>query len=341
MPRSDVWMRVYRYEYYAFSALFANTRLIWLNAMRKKIEASSEDRDISGLITEQRNENSLRIDSKSTEEIIEIFNSEDQKAVAAVMSEKENIAKAIEMIVDAFRSDGRLFYVGAGTSGRLGVLDASECPPTFGVEREMVQGIIAGGYEALVRSIERAEDYPDQGAEAIGSRGINSNDVVVGISTSGMARYVIGALKEAHRLGARTVFFTCNPPADDMPFIDVSIVPVVGPEIIAGSTRLKAGTATKLVLNMLSSISMIKIGKVYDNLMVDVQVWNAKLVERARRLIVQIGGVDYERAGELLDAAQGRVKTAIVMTRRNVGYEEAVRLLEENDGLLRKVIEGS
>jgi len=293
----------------------------------------------ASLITEQRNENSLHIDSKSTEEIIGIFNLEDQKAVAAVMREKRNIAKAVDMIVDAFKRGGRLFYVGAGTSGRLGVLDASECPPTFGIDREMVQGIIAGGYEALVRSIERAEDHPEDGAAAIRGRNVNSRDVVVGIATSGGTPFVIGALKEAHQLEARTVFLTCNPPAGNMPFVDVFIVPVVGPEIIAGSTRLKAGTATKLVLNMLSSISMIKIGKVYDNLMVDVQAWSAKLVDRAKRLIAELGGVDHESARELLEAAQGSAKIAIVMARRNVGYDEAVRLLEESDGLLRKVIE--
>ncbi len=301
-------------------------------------EYSSASRDISGLITEQRNENSLQIDSRSTQEIIEIFNVEDQKAVAAVINEKENIAKAVDIIVDAFKRGGRLFYVGAGTSGRLGVLDASECPPTFGVDREMVQGIIAGGYEALVRSIERAEDYPDHGVEAIRDRNVNSSDVVVGITTSGSARFVIGALEEANRLGAKTVFLTCNPPSREMPFVDVFIVPVVGPEIIAGSTRLKAGTATKLILNMLSSISMIKIGKVYDNLMVDVQVWNAKLLGRAKRLIMLLGGAEYETAGELLEAAQGNTKAAIVMARRNVSYDKAMKLLKEKNGFLRKVI---
>ena len=294
--------------------------------------------DVAELVTERRNENSLQIDSKSTEEIIEIFNQEDRKAVAAVMKEKENIARAVDMIVDSFKRGGRLFYAGAGTSGRLGVLDASECPPTFGVEREMVQGIIAGGYEALTRSIERAEDYPERGVAAVRERNVNSKDVVVGISASGGAPFVKGALEEAHNSGAGTVFLICNPPTDDMPFVDVFITPIVGPEIIAGSTRLKAGTATKLVLNMLSSISMIKIGKVYDNLMVDVQVWNTKLVDRAKRLIVQLGGVDYHSAGDILEAARGSVKVGIVMARRNVEYEEAVRLLEENDGFLRKVI---
>lgn len=306
--------------------------------MKNEAESRLTGSDISQLITEQRNENSLQIDSRSTQEIIEIFNAEDHKAVAAVAKEKENIAKAVDIIADAFKRGGRLFYVGAGTSGRLGVLDASECPPTFGVDREMVQGIIAGGYEALVRSIERAEDYPEHGVEAIRDRNVNSRDVVVGITTSGSARFVIGALEEAHRLGAKTVFLTCNPPSREMLFVDVLIVPIVGPEIIAGSTRLKAGTATKLILNMLSSISMIKIGKVYDNLMVDVQVWNAKLVERAKRLIMLLGGVEYETAGELLEEAQGNTKAAIVMARKNVNYEEAIKLLEENDGFLRKIV---
>ncbi|MBD3182284.1 N-acetylmuramic acid 6-phosphate etherase [Candidatus Poribacteria bacterium] len=297
-------------------------------------------RDISKLITEQRNENSIRIDDKSTEEIIEIFNMEDQKAVKAVIKEKKNIAKAAELIVESFRKKGRLIYVGAGTSGRLGVVDAAECPPTFGVERDMVQGIIAGGYEALIRSIERAEDYPDEGVLAVQGRNVNHKDTVVGISTSGSASFVIGALEEAHGLGANTIFIMCVPPPEDMPFVDVFITPIVGPEIIAGSTRLKSGTATKLVLNMLSTISMIKLGKVYDNMMVDVQVWNAKLVERAKRLISHIGQVDYDRAAEILEDAEGNVKVAIVMARMGISYEDAVKLLDEKNGFLRKALEG-
>ena len=294
--------------------------------------------DLSQLITEQRNENSFNIDSKSVEEIIEIFNAEDQKAVSAVIKEKDNIARAINLIVESFKNRGRLFYVGAGTSGRLGVLDSAECPPTFGVDREMVQGIIAGGYEALVRSIERAEDKPEDGASAIRDRNVNSKDTVVGIASSGRTPFVIGALEEAHKLGARTILLQCNPANVRMSYVDVFILPIVGPEVITGSTRLKAGTATKLILNMLSSISMIKMGKVYNNLMVDVQAWNAKLVDRAKRLIVEVGEVDCEKATELLEMAKGNAKIAIVMARRNVGYEEAVRLLQENDGFLRKVI---
>lgn len=294
--------------------------------------------ELSSLITEQRNENSLNIDSKPIEEIIEIFNNEDKNAVNAVIKEKGNIAKAVNLIVDAFKNNGRLFYVGAGTSGRLGVLDSAECPPTFGVSREMVQGIIAGGYEALVRSIEGAEDKPEDGASAIRERGVTSRDVVVGIASSGRTPYVIGALQEAHNIGAKTVFLQCNPLRTDMPFVDVFILPIVGPEIIAGSTRLKAGTATKLVLNMLSSISMIKIGKVYNNLMVDVQAWNEKLVDRSKRLIVELGEVDKEKAENLLEKAKGSAKVAIVMAKKNIEYEEAIKLLNDNDGFLQRAI---
>jgi N-acetylmuramic acid 6-phosphate etherase len=304
----------------------------------EKMNNNEFEQDLSRLTTEQRNENSLNIDSKSVEEIIEIFNTEDQKAVSAVIKEKDNIARAICMILESFKKGGRLFYVGAGTSGRLGVLDSAECPPTFGVDREMVQGIIAGGYEALVRSIERAEDKPEDGASAIKDRNINSRDTVVGIASSGRTPFVMGALEEAHKSGAKTVLLQCNPLKVRMSYIDVFILPIVGPEIITGSTRLKAGTATKLILNMLSSISMIKMGKVYNNLMVDVQAWNAKLVDRSKRLIVEVGGVDHEKATELLEMAKGSAKIAIVMARRDIGYEEAVSLLRENDGSLRKVI---
>lgn len=299
-----------------------------------------KNQDLSKLITEQPNENSKNIESKSIEEIIEIFNKEDQKALSAVIKEKKNIARAIELIVESFKSGGRLIYVGAGTSGRLGVLDSSECPPTFGVERDMVQGIIAGGYDALLRSIEHAEDYPEHGREAIRQRNVNAKDTVVGIAASGRTPFVIGALEEAYNLGAKIIFISCNPLDTDMPFVDVFILPIVGPEIIAGSTRLKAGTATKLILNMLSSISMIKIGKVYDNLMVDVQAWNDKLIDRAKRLIIQLGGVDYEKAGEILEEAHGKAKVGIVMAKRKCNYETALKLLRKNDNILRKVIEG-
>ena len=222
--------------------------------------------------TEERNPNSTDIDLKSTSEIVRIFHEEDQKAVVAVAAESDAIAHAIDLCVDAFRAGGRLFYVGAGTSGRLAVLDASECPPTFSTPPEMVQGIIAGGDVALRRSIEGEEDKPESGALAIRERQLTPQDVLVGIASSGRTPYVIGALEEAHTIGATTMFLCCVPPPTQLKrWVTHFITPIVGPEIITGSTRLKAGTATKLVLNMLTTASMIKLGKVYNNLMVDVQ----------------------------------------------------------------------
>jgi len=297
-------------------------------------------KDISKLITEQHNPNSLDIDTTSTVEIIQVFNAEDRRAVEAVEKEAGNIAKAIDLLVAAFKNGGRLFYVGAGTSGRLGVLDASECPPTFGTHPSLVQGIIAGGNKALRRSIEGAEDKPEDGAKVIREHNITARDIVMGISTSGRTPYVIGALQEAHKLGAKTIFFSCNPPPDFMSdFVDVFIIPVVGPEIITGSTRLKAGTATKLVLNMLTTISMIKMGKVYNNLMVDVQAWNAKLVDRAERIISEVAGVSYETAGEFLEKANGSAKVAIVMIKRGVSASKAIAILAEGDGFLRRALQ--
>lgn len=304
--------------------------------------------DISKLITEQRNPNSLSIDSKSTAEIIRIFNLEDRKALEAVEKEAVNIEKSIEIIVDVFKNSGRLFYVGAGTSGRLGVIDSAECPPTFGTDPNLVQGVIAGGDTALRRAIEGVEDHPEDGAAAIRAHGVTACDVVMGITTSGRTPYVIGAIQEAHRIGAKTIFFSCNPPAcpgtADRPsetlnqFVDVFITPIVGPEIITGSTRLKAGTATKLTLNMLTTIAMIKLGKVYNNLMVDVQAWNTKLVDRAKRIIAEITGVDYDTAGEFLKKANGSAKVAIAMIEKDVDADKAIKLLEENDGFLRNLI---
>ncbi len=297
-------------------------------------------KDISKLITEQRNPNSLDIDKTSTAEIIRIFNAEDRRAVEAVEKETDNIAKAIDLIVAAFKNGGRLFYVGAGASGRLGVLDASECPPTFGTHPSLVQGIIAGGNRALTLAIEGAEDKPEDGAKVIREQHITACDVVMGITASGRTPYVIGALQEAHKLGAKTILFSCNPPPEFMSnFVDVFITPIVGPEIITGSTRLKAGTATKLVLNMLTTISMIKMGKVYNNFMVDVQAWNAKLVDRAKRIISEIAGISYETAGEFLEQADGSAKVAIVMVERGVSASKAVEMLAECDGSLRRALE--
>ncbi|MBC8232495.1 N-acetylmuramic acid 6-phosphate etherase [bacterium] len=295
--------------------------------------------DISKLITEQRNPNSLGIDSKSTAEIIHIFNQEDRKALEAVEKESINIEKTIEIIVNVFRNGGRLFYVGAGTSGRLGVIDSAECPPTFGTDPSLVQGIIAGGDSALRRSVEGAEDHLEDGAAAILAHGVKAGDVVMGITTSGRTPYVIGAVQEAHRIGARTIFFSCNPPSETLnQFVDVFITPIVGPEIITGSTRLKAGTATKLTLNILTSVAMIKLGKVYNNLMVDVKAWNTKLVDRAKRIIAKITEVDYNTAGEFLNQANNSAKVAIIMIEKNVDADEAIRLLEKNDGFLRNLV---
>lgn len=293
----------------------------------------------SNLITEKRNPNSFGIDCKSTEEIVKIFHNEDRKALEAVERESDSIGEAIELVVDAFKRGGRLFYIGSGTSGRLGVLDASECPPTFSTDPELVQGIIAGGDTALRRSIEGAEDYPENGANDLVKAGVTEKDVVMGISTSGQTPYVLGALEKADELGAKTIFFSCNPPAKEIvELVDLCITPIVGPEIIAGSTRMKAGTATKLVLNTITTSSMIKIGKVYNNLMVDLQTWNVKLVARAKRIIAEITGVDHDTAGEYLEKAEGDAKVAIVMADKRICREKALERLESNDGFLRKIL---
>ena len=297
--------------------------------------------NLSKLITEQRNPNSADIDLKSTEEILRIFHEEDRKALVAVEAESASIAQGIRLITEAFRRGGRLFYIGAGTSGRLGVLDASECPPTFSTSPDLVQGIIAGGDRALRRSVEAAEDKPEAGAQALRDQGVTGFDVVVGIASSGRTPYVHGALEEAHRIGAKTIFLCCTPPAHKLKaFVDVCIAPVVGPEIITGSTRLKAGTATKLVLNMLTTVSMIQIGKVHNNLMVDIQASsNAKLVDRGARIIMEVAGTDYATAQTALERADGSAKTAIIMLVKGVNRREAVALLERNDGFLRRVLE--
>ena len=290
--------------------------------------------------TEQQNLNSIDIDLKSTSEIVRTFHEEDRKAVAAVEAESEAIARAIELCVEAFRSGGRLFYVGAGTSGRLGVLDASECPPTFSTPPEMVQGVIAGGDAALRRSVEGEEDKPESGARAVREQQLTPQDVIVGIASSGRTPYVIGALKEAHAIGATTMFLCCVPPPEELrEWVTHFITPIVGPEIIAGSTRLKAGTATKLVLNMLTTVSMIKLGKVYNNLMVDVHASNTKLVARSIRIVQAVTGVDAAVAEEALADADGRVKLAIVMLTKGLNPTEANALLEKHSGFLRQILE--
>ena len=240
---------------------------------------------------------------------------------------------------ERLRRGGRLFYVGAGTSGRLGVLDASECPPTFGTPPSMVQGIIAGGRGALVRSAEGAEDHAADGAAAVDKRGIRPRDVVVGIAACGMTPFVRGAVRRGRQVGAGTVFVTCAPEVKDSVRVDVVINPIVGPEVVTGSTRMKAGTATKLVLNTLTTTAMIQLGKVYGNLMVDLRATNAKLRDRAERIVAELTGLGRTRAGALLKRAHGELKPAVVMHFRKVGYAEARRILGESDSALRRAIE--
>lgn len=296
--------------------------------------------DTSLPTTELVNDISNNLDRLPTSEMLAIINQEDAKAVAAVQAVLTQIAAAVDRIADAFRSGGRLVYVGAGTSGRLGVLDASECLPTFGVSPEMVFGIIAGGERALTRAIEGAEDDADAGAQAIRDADVQSNDVVVGISASGGAPFVRAAIAEAKARGATTVGIANSQNAPLCAESDIPIEAVVGPEVLQGSTRMKSGTAQKLILNMLSTGAMVRIGKTYGNRMVDVQCSNAKLVKRAERLVADIGNIsDVEHVQRLLDAAGGSVKTAIVMARRDVDRGEADALLKTADGFLAAVID--
>ena len=292
----------------------------------------------AGLLTEQRNANSTHIDRCSTVDALRLINAEDQKVARAVEAVIDDVARAVDLVMSAFQKGGRLFYVGAGTSGRLGVLDASECPPTYGVSPDLVQGIIAGGIPALTRSQEGAEDHPEDGKAALQDRGCTSCDVVMGIAASGVTPFVLGALEYARCLGAKTVFFTCNPDVVQKAYADVAIVPVVGPEVITGSTRMKAGTATKLVLNMISTTAMIRLGKVYENLMIDLAPTCEKLIDRAERILEIVSDLTPEESRRALDNAQGDLKTAIVMTKRAVSIETARDLLRQNDGVINKVL---
>jgi len=272
-------------------------------------------RVLENLLTEQRNPASASLDSLPTEEALRIVNAEDRKVAEAVEREIPAIARAVDAIVAAFGRGGRLFYIGAGTSGRLGVLDAAEIPPTFGAPAGMVQGIMAGGEAALARATETTEDDPEIGVQDLAARGFTASDVLVGIAASGRTPYVLGAVAEARRLGAVTVGISCTPESELARAVEIAITPLVGPEVVAGSTRMKAGTAQKLVLNMLSTEAFVRLGYVYGNLMVNVQPKNRKLVDRARRIIAQAAGVSYERAGELLVEAGDNVRRAIEMAK--------------------------
>jgi N-acetylmuramic acid 6-phosphate etherase len=296
--------------------------------------------ELEKLLTEQRNPASAAIDTLPTEEVLRIVNAEDHQVADAVEREIPAIARAVDAIVEAFQRGGRLFYIGAGTSGRLGVLDASECPPTFSVPPEMVQGIIAGGPAALICATEATEDDPAMGARDLTERGFTARDVLVGIAASGRTPYVLGAVEEARRLGAVTVGIGCTPDSELARAAAMAITPLVGPEVIAGSTRMKAGTAQKLVLNMLTTGAFIRMGYVYGNLMVNVQPKNAKLADRARRIVAQAAGVTDERAGELLDAAGNSVRVAIVMGKTGAARMEAERRLAAAGGDISRALHG-
>ncbi|MBO77396.1 MAG: N-acetylmuramic acid 6-phosphate etherase [Gemmatimonadetes bacterium] len=290
-------------------------------------------------LTEQRNPKSTKIDKLDILGIVDLINNEDRLVAEAVSDEREAIARAIELVETALRTGGRLIYVGAGTSGRLGVLDAAEMPPTFGIDPERVHGVIAGGYQALVRSQEGAEDHPEDGVEAINNLDVSQRDFVLGIATSGSTPYVHGALSRARELGARTGFLLCtSPPASLLSEHDVVIAPLVGAEVITGSTRMKAGTATKLVLNTITTGAMVRIGKVYSNLMVDLQVTCEKLRDRGERILSELLNLDQPAAAALLDRASGDVKTALVMAHLDIDAKEALSRLDAAGGVISTVI---
>ncbi|MBS4192449.1 N-acetylmuramic acid 6-phosphate etherase [Bacillus sp. FJAT-49705] len=295
--------------------------------------------DLSTLMTEQSNNRSKEIDQLSTMEIVELMNNEDQTVAISVKKVLPQISLAIELIYSSLSNDGRLIYIGAGTSGRIGILDASECPPTFCTPHEMVQGIIAGGRDAVFTAVEGAEDGREAGAQDLMEKQLTKLDVVVGIAASGRTPYVMGALEYASHLGAKTIALSCNENAEISQYADLAIEVVVGPEILTGSTRLKSATAQKMVLNMLTTATMIKLGKVYGNLMVDLHASNNKLVERARNIVKNITNVSYEEAAEILMNTDHKVKPAIVMLLANVSLEEANELLDLTDGFVHKAIE--
>jgi N-acetylmuramic acid 6-phosphate etherase len=296
--------------------------------------------NLSRLSTEQRNPRSMMIDSMTTEEVLHVINTEDKLVPMAVEKEIPYIAQAVDILVETFKHGGRLIYVGAGTSGRLGILDASECPPTFGTPHEMIVGVMSGGRDAVFRAKEGSEDKADDGEQAMVDMHVTKKDVVCGIAASRRTPYVVAAIKKAKQLGAKTLYVTTNPRAEFDLEVDVAICPEVGPEVVQGSTRMKSGTAQKLVLNMLTTASMIRLGKVYENMMVDLQMNSKKLEERAKRVVMIVTGLSYEEAQKALEAADGHVKTALVMILGGIGKEEALRRLKEANGFVRNAIVG-
>ncbi len=293
-------------------------------------------------VTEQRNPRTAGIDLATPLEIVDLVNAEDRLVAVAVATQREEIARAIEWAEAAIRSGGRLFYAGAGTSGRLGVLDASEIPPTFGASPDLVQGLIAGGHAALTRSQEGAEDRPEAAHGDVDGAGVGARDFFVGIAASGTTTYVREALARAKSRGARTAIVACSPPpAETLAVADLAIVAITGPEVVTGSTRMKAGTATKLILNTITTGAMIRLGKTYGNLMVDLQATNVKLKDRSERIVAEVCGVARDVARDVLAASGGSVKLAIVMQRLGVDKDEAVRRLDAAGGVIRRVIPGA
>lgn len=297
--------------------------------------------ELQGLVTERTNPRTRVIDRLPTEAVLRLINREDERVAVAVRREIAYVAKAVEMAVEAFGSGGRLFYLGAGTSGRLGVLDAAECPPTFGTDPAMIKGIIAGGYPSLIRSQEGVEDNIAAARADVAVERIGPGDLVIGITASKRTPYVLEGLREAKRLGARTVFITCNPRKTAPREFDLAICPVVGPEVIAGSSRMKAGTAQKMILNMITTTAMIRSGRVYGNRMVDLRATSEKLKERSKRVIVDTTGLGYEEAAKILRRAGGSVKTAIVMARAGLSRAGAEELLKEAGGFVREALKSA
>lgn len=295
--------------------------------------------NLAVLTTEQVNDKTSHIDMCSTYDILRLINEEDMSVPSAVKKELPNIEKAVNIVVERFKKGGRLFYVGAGTSGRIGILDASECPPTYGTKPELVQGIIAGGDKAVFKAVEGAEDSEELGRQAVIDKGINDKDVVIGITASGRAPFVIGALREARQNGAAAIGISNNKNSIIKNEVEVEICPIVGPEVVMGSTRMKAGTSQKLVLNMISTTAMIKLGKVYGNLMVDVQATNIKLKDRCIRIVMYATGTTKELAEEYLDKSDYNPKLAIVMLKLNKDREFCEDLLKAADGFVSKAIE--
>ncbi|HDR7688787.1 N-acetylmuramic acid 6-phosphate etherase [Bacillus toyonensis] len=293
---------------------------------------------LENLSTEHRNEKTTNLDEMSIKEVLQSMNEEDRTVALAVEKEIEHIEKVVQTVIKSFEEEGRLIYIGAGTSGRLGILDAVECPPTFGTDDKMVQGFIAGGLKAFTKAVEGAEDREELAEEDLKSIGLNERDTVIGIAASGRTPYVIGGLKYAHSVGASTASISCNKNAEISKYAKLNVEVETGAEILTGSTRLKAGTAQKLVLNMISTASMIGVGKVYKNLMVDVQSTNEKLVERSKRIIVEATGVSYEVAAEYYEKANRNVKVAIVMVLLQCEYGEALEKLKEAKGFVKKAL---